>query len=67
MDVTDTFFTVSIIPHTGAATTLLDKNPGDTVNLENDIIAKYVERLLSANTEKKSGLNLEILARNGFI
>ena len=70
VDVTDSFFSVSIIPHTGAATTLLDKKPGDTVNLENDIIAKYVERLLGrsgAPSEKKSGLNLEMLARNGFV
>ena len=70
VDVTDTFFTVSIIPHTGAATTLLDKNPGDTVNLENDIIAKYVERLLgnrAAPSGKESGHNLEMLSRNGFL
>ena len=39
-------FAVSVIPHTGAATTLLSKKPGDTVNLENDLIGKYVERLL---------------------
>ena len=39
-------FKVSVIPHTGEETTLLEKVPGDSVNLENDVIGKYVERLL---------------------
>lgn len=39
-------FQVSIIPHTGAETTLLRKKVGDLVNLENDLVGKYVERLL---------------------
>lgn len=39
-------FSVSIIPHTMDETTLGSKNPGDIVNLENDVIAKYVEKLL---------------------
>ncbi len=42
-------FFVSVIPHTGSETELLGKKPGDVVNLENDIIGKYVERLLSAS------------------
>ncbi|MEU0988605.1 riboflavin synthase [Streptomyces sp. NPDC005953] len=44
------FFTVSLIPTTLALTTLGVKQPGDPVNLEVDIIAKYVERLLGART-----------------
>lgn len=40
-------FSVSIIPHTAAVTTLGSKRPGDTVNLEVDVIAKYVESLLA--------------------
>ncbi len=48
--VTATDFSVSIIHHTGSETILLRKRPGDTVNLENDIIGKYVERLLSFGT-----------------
>ncbi len=40
-------FSVSIIPHTGEETTLLRRKAGDSVNLETDIIAKYVEKLLS--------------------
>ena len=39
-------FAVSVIPHTGEETTLLSKKPGDLVNLENDIVGKYVQRLL---------------------
>ena len=43
----DRMFRVSIIPHTGAKTALLEKKPGDIVNLENDIVGKYVRKLLS--------------------
>ncbi len=39
-------FAVSVIPHTGEETTLLSKKVGDKVNLENDIVGKYVQRLL---------------------
>ena len=44
--VTDHDFQVSVIPHTGEETTLLNKKQGDVVNLENDVVGKYVERLL---------------------
>ena len=47
-------FAVSVIPHTGANTTLLEKKPGDTVNLETDMIGKYVEKLLHFE-EKEDG------------
>jgi riboflavin synthase len=40
-------FTVAIIPHTAAVTTLGSKRPGDLVNIEVDVIAKYVERMLT--------------------
>ncbi|WP_294429037.1 riboflavin synthase [uncultured Treponema sp.] len=46
--VNETEFCVSIIPHTAKETTLLSKKVGDTVNLENDIIGKYVQKLLGA-------------------
>lgn len=46
---TDDGFTVAIIPHTAEVTSLGTKQPGDLVNIEVDVIAKYVERLLSAN------------------
>lgn len=41
-------FTVAVIPHTSAVTTLGSKRPGDSVNLEVDVTAKYVERLMAA-------------------
>lgn len=65
--VTDTDFAVSIIPHTGAQTTLLTRHPGDTVNLECDIIGKYVGRLLaSAPQPRAGGLTMEVLTKYGF-
>lgn len=39
-------FAVSVIPHTGEETTLLDKKAGDIVNLENDVVGKYVQKLM---------------------
>jgi riboflavin synthase len=47
VDVLDDGFTVALIPHTEAVTTLGTKGPGDTVNLEVDVTVKYVERLLA--------------------
>jgi riboflavin synthase len=46
VDVLDDGFTVAVIPHTTAVTTLGTKQPGDRVNLEVDVTVKYVERLL---------------------
>jgi riboflavin synthase len=50
LDGPESTFTVSLIPETLARTTLGFKQPGDPVNLEVDVIAKYVERLLGAQT-----------------
>jgi riboflavin synthase len=47
VDVLDDGFTVAVIPHTAAVTTLGTKGPGARVNIETDILAKYVERLLA--------------------
>ena len=67
VSVNESGFTVSIIPHTGAQTILLDKNTGSTVNLETDVIAKYVRRFTSpAPEEKKTTLTLDFLRENGF-
>jgi len=44
-------FTVAIIPHTSDVTTLGTKRPGDRVNIEVDVLAKYVERLLAGHVE----------------
>lgn len=59
------YFEVSIIPHTGAQTTLLKKKAGDKVNLENDIIGKYVQRLLGKSTGN-GGITADFLAEHGF-
>lgn len=68
--VNESSFAVSIIPHTGAQTILLGKKPGETVNLECDVIGKYVEKLLtpytSAEKSATSGITMDFLARNGF-
>lgn len=59
-------FAVSLIPHTQAATTLHEARVGDRVNLENDIIAKYVEKLLGKQEGADSGIMAK-LAANGFL
>ena len=63
-------FAVSVIPHTREETTLLGKNAGDIVNLENDVIGKYVERLLGIKTSKpekqESKITMEFLETFGF-
>jgi riboflavin synthase len=59
-------FSVSIIPHTLGVTTLLHKKAGDTVNIECDIIAKYVEKLLNFHSGGKK-IDLDFLARNDFL
>ena len=63
-------FQVSVIPHTGEETTLLEKVPGDLVNLENDVIGKYVEKLLgirkNEEEKKESGITMEFLEEFGF-
>lgn len=60
------WFKVSIIPHTAAQTTLSIKKPGDIVNLENDLIGKYVEKLIQPYNGKSSGITMEFLASHGF-
>ena len=67
VSVNESGFSVSIIPHTGAQTILLEKSTGSTVNLETDVIAKYVRRFTSpAPEEKKPTLTLDFLRENGF-
>ena len=64
-------FQVSIIPHTGQETTLLTKKAGDIVNLENDVIGKYVEHLLHFkepdNKKQSSKVDMGFLAEHGFL
>lgn len=67
VDVDQESFRVSIIPHTLAETNLGTKKIGSIVNLENDIIGKYVEQLLSKGGEQPtSTLSREFLAKAGF-
>lgn len=74
-DVDSTSFSVSIIEHTQGETTLTSKKIGDTVNLENDVIGKYVQKMFvgtrfitstdsDANINK--GISMEFLESNGF-
>jgi riboflavin synthase len=62
-------FYVNIIPHTTIATTLGSKKTADEVNIETDIIARYLERLISTEQETggvTGGIDLGMLARYGF-
>ncbi|MDE6848252.1 MAG: riboflavin synthase [Ruminococcus sp.] len=64
--VTDSSFSVSIIPHTAEQTILSYKKTGDVVNLENDIVGKYVEKFICPDS-RKSNISVDFLAENGFI
>lgn len=71
VDVGETWFSISMIPHTAAVTTLGFKNPGDFVNIENDLIGKYVEKLLICGEKKKdqgssSKITKDFLSQYGF-
>lgn len=59
-------FTIAAIPHTLAATTLGSKRPGDRVNLEADIIGKYVEKFTSGRGGS-SGVTVDLLRESGFM
>lgn len=71
-DVDSTSFSVSIIEHTQGETTLTSKKIGDTVNLENDVIGKYVQklfvgtRLVTSENQDNKGISLDFLESNGF-
>jgi len=67
-------FTVSIIPHTGRLTTIGMKQKGQPVNIETDMIGKYVERFMRAGsmpdgekTTTSPGIDMEFLAKSGFL
>ena len=64
-DVTETAFSVSLIPLTVKDTTLGKKKVGDAVNLETDILGKYVEKLI--NHKLDGGLTKASLLENGFL
>ena len=65
----DMDFAISMIPHTAKETVLSQKKPGDIVNLENDIVGKYIEQLMhyeKKEEKKESRLTKEFLLRAGF-
>lgn len=64
------WFEVAVIPHTYQATNLSHLKPGDLVNLESDILGKYVERLLGkrvSNSNYQDEVSLNFLAENGYV
>lgn len=66
-DISRNGFMVSIIPHTRKETTLLDKKPGELVNLECDSLGKYIERLMEFKVTGSEKLTVDFLNRNGFL
>jgi riboflavin synthase len=58
--------TIAVIPHTVEMTNLHSRKPGDPVNLEADLIAKYVEKMILNKSEAESSLTVEDLVRQGF-
>jgi riboflavin synthase len=79
VDVTDHSFTIWIIPHTLSETVLYEREPGDVVNLESDMIAKYAEKLLQHKAEtsevdalygrtgERKTIDAAFLAEHGFL
>jgi len=69
-DVTENDFSVSLIPHTAGETILLRKRAGDKVNLENDMVGKYIWKFMHGDkAEAGNGreLSMDFLAENGFL
>jgi riboflavin synthase len=60
------WFTVAVIPHTYSETNLSNLTVGDLVNLEGDILSKYVEKLLRPGTNTADEISLEFLAAHGY-
>ena len=70
--VTASEFSLNIVPHTLAGTIMPEYGPGTRVNLEVDLVARYLERLLqrdgaSVDGGRTGGVSLELLARRGFV
>ena len=65
--VRDAEFEVNIVPHTLAETTLGELAPGHAVNIEVDLLARYLERLLQGQEAAAAGVTPELLARHGFV
>lgn len=61
-----TDFSVSVIPHTEEETTLLRKKTGSLINIENDVVGKYVERLLNFKNNESTGITMDFLKKYDF-
>ena len=59
-------FAVSLIPHTAEMTILADKETGSMVNLECDVLGKYIEKLMQPQEKKHSSITMETLKKYGF-
>ena len=67
-EVSEGFFSLMIIPHTLKMTTLQDRKVGDQVNVETDLIGKYVARFMANDgSEKAGGVTMDVLAKHGFL
>jgi len=64
-DQRNNIFTVNVIPFTASKTTLGEKNPRDKVNIETDIVGKYIESFLTK--DKKRGVDLDFLYEHGYL
>ncbi|MGM0642334.1 MAG: riboflavin synthase [Thermodesulfobacteriota bacterium] len=71
---TDNSFEVSIIPHTAGLTTIESRVPGDSVNIETDMIGKYVKKFLGGSRTGNSGagragsdISMDLLGKTGFL
>lgn len=65
-DVNETCFKIAVIPHTYENTTLSGLKTGETVNIETDILGRYIEKFLSPQ-DNKSKISMEFLRENGFV
>ncbi|PLX87382.1 MAG: riboflavin synthase [Desulfuromonas sp.] len=68
-EVTPAGFGVAVIPHSLEKTTLKSRATGDTVNIETDLLGRYVERLMTPGQQgaQQGGMTLDFLAKNGFV
>lgn len=70
-EVQDNRFRLTIVPHTAGETTLVDLKAGDSVNIEVDLIARHLERLMTyadkESQQPESNVTMDLLARSGFL
>jgi riboflavin synthase len=67
-EVAEDTFSLAVIPLTFEKTTLQDRKIGDDVNIETDLIGKYVARFLrDGAADKAQGVTMDLLAKNGFL